>query len=90
MDEIANIIANFCQTLKQEIFEYYDRCHSYIKDLFADKKIDLTFKVSYEPPKKLQATLDTMVKSIKLALDNHLIVYHEYLTTKYLMRYLEK
>jgi len=66
--EIATALANFCQLLKAEISEYYDRCYSYIKDLYADKSIDLMFKTTYESDKDIKETVDAMIKTTNLAL----------------------
>ena len=52
MEEIANILANFSQSLRNEILQYYERCYDYIKDLFADKNIDIKFKTNYENTKE--------------------------------------
>jgi hypothetical protein len=67
-DEIANILASFVSTSKNEILNYYDRCYAYIRDLFADKNIDLTFKTSYESEKVLTETITTMIKTTNIAL----------------------
>ena len=68
MQEIATALANFCQMLRAEISEYYDRCYSYIKDLYADKSIDLMFKTTYESDKDVKETVDAMIKTTNLAL----------------------
>ncbi|MHA1438234.1 MAG: hypothetical protein ACTSPD_11705 [Promethearchaeota archaeon] len=68
MEEIAPIITAFCELLKEEIFEYYNRYYSYLKDLFTDKKIDLKFKTSYENKKTILNTIETMIKTTKIAL----------------------
>jgi len=67
-EEIANILASFCQSLKDQILDYYNRYNSYLKDLFADKKIDLTFKLAYENEKVIKQTVGQMVKTTKIGL----------------------
>lgn len=69
MQEIATALANFCQMLRAEISQYYDRCYSYIKDLYADKSIDLMFKTTYESDKDIKETVDSMIKTTNLALN---------------------
>lgn len=68
MEDITVILTNFVNTFNEYISAYYQRCYSYIKDLFADKKIDIAFKIAYEPDDKREATVDKMIKTIKLAL----------------------
>ncbi|MHA1148901.1 MAG: hypothetical protein ACTSR8_11745 [Promethearchaeota archaeon] len=68
MEEISNVLINFITSLRSEILDYYSRVYQYIKDLFADKSIDLKFKTSYESDKTLRDTVENMVKIVKLAL----------------------
>ncbi|MHA1280941.1 MAG: hypothetical protein ACTSQP_00425 [Promethearchaeota archaeon] len=68
MEEILKIIGNFLESLRTEIREYYDRVYSYINDLFVDKGIDLKFKTAYESEKTINNTLDSMIKTVRLAL----------------------
>ncbi|MFO8017433.1 MAG: hypothetical protein R6U96_02260 [Promethearchaeia archaeon] len=68
-EEVGKILARFSKMLKEDILEYYDRCYDYIKDLFADKQIDLKFKTNYESVKKVRDTLKKMTKSLRVALN---------------------
>lgn len=68
MEEISNVLINFITSLRTELLEYYERVYSYIKDLFAEKSIDLKFKTSYETDKVLRETVGTMVRTVKLAM----------------------
>ncbi len=68
MEDITHILASFCQSFKNIILEYYNRCYSYIKDLYADKSIDLKFKTTYENEKVVKDTVENMVKTTKIAL----------------------
>ncbi|TFF90770.1 MAG: hypothetical protein EU548_01330 [Promethearchaeota archaeon] len=68
MEEITPVIGNFLNSLNKEIKEYYERVYSYIRDLFADKNIDLKFKTAYEDDETISETLDSMIKTCKLAL----------------------
>ncbi len=68
MEEITLILSSFCESFKTIILEYYNRCYSYIKDLYADKSIDLKFKITYENEKIVKDTVESMVKTTKIAL----------------------
>lgn len=68
-EEVGKVLTRFSKILREEILEYYNRCYDYMKDLFADKQIDLKFKTNYESAEKVQETLEKMVKSIRIALN---------------------
>ena len=69
INEITTALANFCHVLKTEILEYYNRCYSYVKDLYAEKSIDVTFKIAYESEKDIKDTVEAMIKTTNLALN---------------------
>lgn len=68
MVDVAQILGLFCTEMKDEILDYYDRFYSYIRDLFADKSIDLKFKTTYESDKAIKGSVEKMVKTIKVGL----------------------
>ena len=63
MSDSVNVLSAICSTLKDDILDYYSRYYSYIKDLLADKSVDLKFKTSYESDKSIKQTVDTMIKT---------------------------
>jgi len=68
MTDIIHVLNVFLEELKEDIQDYYERFYSYIRDLFADKSIDLKFKTSYESDKAIKGTVETMLKTIKVGL----------------------
>ncbi|MGV9205498.1 MAG: hypothetical protein ACOC44_15920, partial [Promethearchaeia archaeon] len=68
-EEVGKILARFSKILREDVLDYYERCYDYIKDLFADKQIDLKFKTDYEILEKIQETLVKMTRSVRIALN---------------------
>jgi len=67
MAKAATIMEDFIQNFKDEIFTYYHRCYSYIREILIDKKINLRRRVSQDNEKKRQQTIETMLEAIRLA-----------------------
>lgn len=69
MKEIADILTDFLAVLRNDIFEYYEKCYSYLKDLIAYKKINMNKKTENESEKHLKNTLGKMLKAVKTGLN---------------------
>lgn len=69
MKNITDILTGFFSIMKNEIFEYYQKSYSYLKDLVAYKKIDLKIKTETKSEKQIKATLGKMLKAIKTGLN---------------------
>lgn len=69
MNEITDILTDFLAILRNEILDYYEKSYSYLKDLIAYKKINLTKKTETESEKRLKNTLEKMLKAIKTGLN---------------------
>ena len=69
MKKITDILLDFFSIMKNEIFEYYQKSHSYLKDLVAYKKIDLKIKTENESEKQIKTSLGKILKAIKTGLN---------------------
>ena len=67
MAKLATILEDFIQLFKNEIFTFYNRSYSYIKEILIDKNINLRRSVSQDDEKKREQTIETMLESIRLA-----------------------
>ncbi len=67
--EIALILYNFCSSIKNELIEYYQRCYSYIKDLYIDNGIDLNSPILSDSKKEIKDTIGMILYSTKTALN---------------------
>jgi len=61
-------ISRFCQTLREGILDYYDRTHTYIKDLFSYKNVNLKFDTVNESEENIKNVVEMMIKIIQVAL----------------------
>ncbi|MCK4380469.1 MAG: hypothetical protein KAW51_04965, partial [Candidatus Lokiarchaeota archaeon] len=69
MKEIIDIFTNFFTIMRDDILEYYQKSHSYLKDLINYKKINLFQKTETESEKNLRSNLKKMLKAIKTGLN---------------------
>ena len=67
MEEVAPILENFIQIFKDDIFNFYNRSYSYIKDILIERNINLRKMTSHDNDKERQKTIETMLSAIKLA-----------------------
>ncbi len=67
MEEVAPILENFIQLFKDEIYNFYNRTYSYIKDILSEKEVNLRKKTSQDSEKTRQKNIETMLNAIKLA-----------------------
>ncbi len=69
MKEIIDIFTDFLAIMRDDILEYYQKSHSYLKDLINYKKINLFQKTETESEKNLRSNLKKMLKAIKTGLN---------------------
>jgi len=67
MEEVAPILENFIQLFKDEIFNFYFRSFNYIKDILAEKEVNLEKKPSQDSEETRKKNIETMLDAIKLA-----------------------
>ncbi|TFG01281.1 MAG: hypothetical protein EU540_04060 [Promethearchaeota archaeon] len=67
MEEVAPILEKFIQLFKDEIFNFYFRSFNYIKDILAEKEINLEKKPSQDSEETRKTNIETMLNAIKLA-----------------------
>ncbi len=69
MEERVIFLTKFTQLLRNEVLEYYDKTHLYLKDLVSYKHIDLRKDPTKESEESLRNTLIKMLKAIKTGLN---------------------
>ena len=67
MEEVAPILESFIQLFKDEIYNFYNRTYSYIKDILSEKEVNLEKKTAQDSEKTRQKNIETMLNAIKLA-----------------------
>ncbi|MFX1258926.1 MAG: hypothetical protein ACFFAN_13795, partial [Promethearchaeota archaeon] len=68
IEDSAALLTNFLQSFKEKIFDFYNRFYFYIKDLLNEKEINLRIKLSSENEITIERTIETIIKTIKIAL----------------------
>lgn len=69
MEERIVILTKFSQLLRNEILDYYDKTHLYLKDLVFYKKIDLNGEISRSDHENIKNNLKLMLKAVKTGLN---------------------
>jgi len=69
MEERVIFLTKFSQLLRNEVLDYYDKTHLYLRDLISYKNIDLREDPSKESEESLRNTLLKMSKAIKTGLN---------------------
>jgi len=68
MDELTQFFSLLFQSLRNEIWEFYNKCQLYIRELFVEKNIELTQVTTYESEMTINETLDKMIRTIRYTL----------------------
>ncbi|MFX1237390.1 MAG: hypothetical protein ACFE8P_06680, partial [Promethearchaeota archaeon] len=63
-----DLLKNFNNQMKEDIFDYYLNTYSYIEDLFSYKNIDLKTIIDGKSVQTIKETVETMVKVTKVSL----------------------
>ncbi|MFX0028127.1 MAG: hypothetical protein ACFE8B_02880 [Candidatus Hermodarchaeota archaeon] len=69
MEERIVILTKFSQLLRNEILDYYDKTHLYLKDLVSYKNIDLNGEISRSDHENIKNNLKLMLKAVKTGLN---------------------
>jgi len=69
MEDIQNFLNKFLKMVKIEVFDYYERTQSYLKDLISYKKVNLKKQTKDENEEVLKETLEKILKAIKTGLN---------------------
>jgi len=68
MDDIVKILEKFIDQMKEEIFESYEKCSSYISDLIVSKKVNIMLDINIETEETIRKTIITMINATNSAL----------------------
>ncbi len=68
MDDIVKILEKFIDQMKDEIYESYEKCSSYINDLIISKKINIMLDINTEPEEVIRKTIITIINATNSAL----------------------
>lgn len=68
MEDIVQILEKFIDRMKEEIYESYEKCSSYINDLIISKKIKIMLDINTEPEEVIRKTIITMINATNSAL----------------------
>jgi hypothetical protein len=69
MEERIVLLTKFLQSLRNEVLEYYDKTHMYLRDLVSYKNIDLNEVTLGSNEESLNNTLLSMLKAVKTGLN---------------------
>ncbi|MFW9941909.1 MAG: hypothetical protein ACFFFT_12775 [Candidatus Thorarchaeota archaeon] len=69
MEELVIFLTKFSQFLRNEVLDYYDKTHLYLRDLISYKNVDLREDPSKENKESVKNTLLKMSKAIKTGLN---------------------
>ncbi|GAH30236.1 unnamed protein product, partial [marine sediment metagenome] len=69
MEQRIVLLTKFLQSLRNEVLEYFDKTHLYLKDLVSYKNIDLKEETLERNEESINTTLLLMLKAIKTGLN---------------------
>ena len=69
MEERIVLLTKFLQSLRNEVLEYYDKTHMYLKDLVSYKNIDLKEETLGGNEERINNALSLMLKAVKTGLN---------------------
>ncbi|MFW9819929.1 MAG: hypothetical protein ACFFE5_09990, partial [Candidatus Thorarchaeota archaeon] len=69
MKELTDLLTVFFNIFRSDIFEYFKKSYSYLKDLIEYKRINLNKKIDNENEDQVKSTLEQILKSIKTGLN---------------------
>ncbi len=68
MDDIVKIVEKFIDHMKDEIYESYEKCTSYINDLLISKKVNIMLNINTETEEIIRKTIASMINATNSAL----------------------
>ena len=70
MDDIVKIVEKFIDQMKDEIYESYEKCTSYINDLIISKKVNVMLEINTETEEIIRKTILAMINATNSALSS--------------------
>lgn len=80
MKNISKILTELTNQLKPEILDCYNKCHTYIKDLYSYKNIDVSKKLSDLPNNLVEQSIYAIISATNSALNTIGIPFQELIT----------
>ncbi len=77
MENISKILIELTSKLKPEILDYYNKCYSYIKDLYSYKNIDISKKLADLPDNLVEQSIYALISATNSALNTIGIPFQE-------------
>jgi hypothetical protein len=77
MENISKILSELTNQLKPEILDYYNKCYTYIKDLYSYKNIDVSKNLSDLPDNLVEQTIYVIISATNSALNTIGIPFQE-------------
>ena len=77
MENISKILVELTNKLKPEILDYYNKCYTYIKDLYSYKNIDVSKKLSDLPDNLVEQSIYALISATNSALNTIGIPFQE-------------
>ena len=77
MENISKILVELTNKLKPEILNYYNKCYTYIKDLYSYKNIDVSKKLSDLPDNLDEQSIYALISATNSALNTIGIPFQE-------------
>jgi len=68
MDDIVIILEKFIDHMKEEIYESYEKCSSYITDLLISKKVNVMLDINTETEEVIRKTIISIINATNSAL----------------------
>jgi hypothetical protein len=68
MDDIVKIVEKFIDYMKDEIFESYEKCTTYINDLIISRKVNIMLDITTETEETIKKTIITIINATNSAL----------------------
>ncbi|MHA2393289.1 MAG: hypothetical protein ACXAEX_15215 [Promethearchaeota archaeon] len=69
MEETVNFLNEFLSLVKNDVLDYFDKTHSYLKDLVSYKNVNLGKSILTETKENISDELEKMLKAIKTGLN---------------------
>jgi len=93
MENLTNILENFCKSFKKEVFDFYNKCYSYFQDIYSHRNIDVSnLQTNDEKSKKdtilkLISATNSALNTIGIAIED--LHPNEHLFTEFFENYYE-
>lgn len=93
MENITNILENFCKSFKKEVFDFYNKCYTYFQDFYSHRNIDVS-NLQSNDEKSIEDTILKLVSATNSALNTIGIAIedldpNDHLLTEFFEKYYE-